>query len=509
MKGAVAAFGHGIECLDRCLMKNKSVKNLALITSVLALLCVQLASAEDPCANAKRRALVLSGGGSKGAFQAGAIYHLVVQRHCDFHEFSGSSVGALNGAFLAQAGSSTNADESLANLVSEAEGLVSLWHSIKSSNDIRKQRRFGKLRWGLFGLDSLNDMSPLRQLLDRSISIERLARGRPVRASVVSFWTGRYREVVAKPELNKLGGESFVKYLYASSTVPVYSRLPKIPDESSSDDPRMWPQFSDASLRHMLPLSSYFKVCNSPSATGTAPPESSGSCAEDVSAVVPPHEPIEQLFVIATTPYTRDSDELPITDAKCCRPGTRQMTDGRKILERTLAVINNSVYRSDLNFSLIANDIVRWRWQAYSRMVLGIPIDQLANAKQRFLAHDSFAIESYNRDGQDPGAPSRPYEIGLVLPKKGLADAAHLLVLSPPVIQEQLYCGCVAADEMMATSFGLPSLSSECTRSFPSLLKAGRKNFLPVQWDPSVCSPPTRQKASTSEMASDIRIPVH
>jgi predicted acylesterase/phospholipase RssA len=487
-------------------MKNsKGAIQVALVVSVLALLCVQLVSAEDPCANVKRRALVLSGGGSKGAFQAGAIYHLVVHRHCDFHEFSGSSVGALNGAFLAQAERSTDSDESLANLASEAEGLVSLWHSIKSSTDIRKERRFARLRWGLFGLDSLNDMSPLHQLLDRNISIEKLAKGRPVRASIVSFWSGEYREVVAKPELSKMGGVSFIEYLYASSTIPVYSRLPRIPEES--DNPKMWPQFSDSSLRHMLPLSSYFKVCNSPSAITTTS-NGRGSCAEDNATVIPPHEPVQQLFVIATTPYSRDSDELPITDVKCCRAGTRQITDGRKILERTLALMSNSIYRSDLNFSLIANDIVRWRWLAYTRVVLVMPVEQIADAKQRFLSHDSFAIESYNPDNEDPWAPSRPYEIGLVLPKKGLADPAHLLVLSPPVIQQQLYCGCVAADEMMTSNFGLPSLSSECTRRFPRLIKAGRTSSVSVQWNPSVCNPPSSEKVSTLELASDIQLPV-
>jgi hypothetical protein len=49
----------------------------------------------DYCDPGKRRALVLSGGGLKGAFQAGATYHLIVHRHCDFHEIAGVSVGSL------------------------------------------------------------------------------------------------------------------------------------------------------------------------------------------------------------------------------------------------------------------------------------------------------------------------------------------------------------------------------------------------------------------------------
>ena len=68
---------------------------------LLALLIVGVfASAQAiDCTPEQSRALVLSGGGAKGAFEAGAIYHLVVDRHCDFKEMSGVSVGALNGSF--------------------------------------------------------------------------------------------------------------------------------------------------------------------------------------------------------------------------------------------------------------------------------------------------------------------------------------------------------------------------------------------------------------------------
>ena len=45
-----------------------------------------------------KRALVLSGGGSKGAFEVGAIAHLI-NKKVDFQLFTGTSVGALNAAF--------------------------------------------------------------------------------------------------------------------------------------------------------------------------------------------------------------------------------------------------------------------------------------------------------------------------------------------------------------------------------------------------------------------------
>jgi predicted acylesterase/phospholipase RssA len=63
----------------------------------------QTTQALNYCEPEKKRALVLSGGGLKGAFQAGAIYHFIVHRRCDFREIAGVSVGSLNAAILAQA----------------------------------------------------------------------------------------------------------------------------------------------------------------------------------------------------------------------------------------------------------------------------------------------------------------------------------------------------------------------------------------------------------------------
>jgi predicted acylesterase/phospholipase RssA len=454
----------------------------ALSALVMALVASQTAAAEDPCANQKQRAVVMSGGGAKGAFEAGAIYHLVVQRHCDFHEFSGSSVGALNGTFLAQAQRSGDPGESLRNMAAQAEQLVSLWQSLKSSNDIRKPRRLAALRFGLYGLDSMNDMEPLRELLDRNISIQKLSTGRPVRVGVVSFWSGEYREIVV-PSARLNLGENFLDYVYASSVLPVYGRLPRIPDGSYSHDPTLWPQFTDGSLRHITPLSSYFKACKEQDQNLEVRHQ---SCSESVA--VPPHEKVEQLFIIVTSPYSRDSESLPLGDVKCCRTGTHQMTDGRKIVGRTLALMDDAVYRSDLDFALTANEIVAWRRQLYVRLVLGTRAEQIAETKQRFDSGYAFAIESYNLDEQDRSGPSRPYEIGLVIPHKEFADPDRLLELSPAGIQDQLYCGCVAADEMMSNAFGQPSLSQRCAERFPALQRRLKKTPAPpTSRGPGLC----------------------
>jgi len=446
-----------------------------------------LAQAEDPCANAKHRALVLSGGGSKGAFEAGAIYHLVVQRHCDFHEFSGVSVGALNAAFLAQAAQAEDPAQSFKHLAEESEGLVSLWQSVKGANDIRRARRLATLRFGLFGLEGLNDFGPLKQLLNRNISMEKLAAGRPVRAGVVSFWSGGYREVLAQPMLSKTGGQSFLEYLFASSVPPVYGKLPTIPDAHSGDAPKLWPQFSDGGLRHITPVASYFKICR---AADPAPAGDSGipiedDCSSNSVFGAPPHTPVQQLFVIVTSPYPRDSDFLPPMDATCCRPGRHQITDGRKVLGRTLALMDDAVYRSDLDFLQFANDTLRWRRQAYERMTEMADQDQSAEIKRHFVGETGFLIESYNRDELDPAAPSRPYEVGMVIPDREAADPEHLLLITPAIIQEQLYSGCLTADRMMVRDFHLPSLADQCSERFlPAESEASPRHHLQTNSQP-------------------------
>ena len=47
--------------------------------------------------------LVLSGGGARGAYEVGVLQYIreQIKRPCDFHVITGSSVGAINGSYLA------------------------------------------------------------------------------------------------------------------------------------------------------------------------------------------------------------------------------------------------------------------------------------------------------------------------------------------------------------------------------------------------------------------------
>ena len=209
--------------------------------------------------------MILSGGGAKGAFEAGAAYHLVVHRHCDFKEISGVSVGALNGSFLAQAPTSSDPEQSLRSLVEQAEQLVAVWDSIKGPQDIFKKRFLGMLRFGLFGIENLNDFTPLQSLIHAQVSPKKLLAGRTARVGVVSFWDGRYSEVVAS-KTSEQDNRRFLDYVLASSLIPIYGRMPLIQEDAAMTDTKQWTQFADAGLRRVTPVSSYFKTCDSAAA---------------------------------------------------------------------------------------------------------------------------------------------------------------------------------------------------------------------------------------------------
>jgi hypothetical protein len=274
--------------------------------------------------------------------------------------------------------------------------------------------------------------------------------------------------------------------------------LPRI----AGDDPaNALNQFADGGLRHITPVNSYFVECNS-----TAPParllavseESPIDNCSSAVATLPAHDLVQQLFVIVTSPYSRNSDYLPLADCVCDRNRPRQITDGRKILNRTLEVMDDSTYRRDLDSFLLKNDLLRWRWYAYQRMLLNVTPEQLEQTKQRFLGSGA-SLESYNRDPGDLGSPSLPYEIGLVVPKKEFADLRNILKFSRSSIQEQLYCGCMAANEMMEAQFGLPSLANRCSERFPRHASVKRdKSMRAMAWSGGTCQSPAAGQPDTS-----------
>jgi NTE family protein len=121
--------------------------------------------------------LVLSGGGAKGAYEAGVAAFLV-ERGLPIRLVAGSSAGALNAAMIADG---------------RLDRLEALWRGLTRDRvySLRARVVFGGLLPGwltLLVLDragSLFDAAPLRELIDESLDLERI-RASPVRLLVVT-----------------------------------------------------------------------------------------------------------------------------------------------------------------------------------------------------------------------------------------------------------------------------------------------------------------------------------
>lgn len=101
----------------------------------------------------------------------------------------------------------------------------------------------------------------------------------------------------------------------------------------------------------------------------------------------------------------------------------------------------------------LENELLKWRELAYRES----DADSLL---------DAFPLESYNYDPSQPNGGSRAYSIGIVLPSVGGSGTEEILSFSRDRIAKQMCCGCMAADEMMQSQFGLTSMSSQCRERF-------------------------------------------
>lgn len=431
--------------------------------ALLFLLCTaallpNVAAAADPCGAPNARSLVMSGGGAKGAFQAGAAYHLIVHRGCDFAEISGTSVGAINGALLAQAAVTDDAAASLDNLRAAAEALVDEWVELSGPRDMMRARPLGKVRFALFGLDSVADLEPLRQFIREHVAVEKLVAGRELRVGVTTFVDGRYREIVVNSG-GEVDAEAVHEIILGSAVVPVFGRMVRAVPPASSAGAL---QLADGGLRHATPVGSYFSSC-----WASGEPNGTPLCMPLTGPATPPHPRTEQLFVIVTSPFARRNDLRPVVDARAFDDaGT--ITDGRQILVRMFDLLVDTMYRDDLDDMLTYNDLIAWHARAAAT---GAP-------------EPAFPLGSYNTEEAVPSR-SLPYEIVLVAPEREDADPMTIFNLEPATQRRQLYCGCIAADDAMQMQFGAAHMADRCGERFPGL--ADQRGTVEVSLGPTVC----------------------
>lgn len=130
------------------------------------------------------RALVLSGGGCKGAYEAGAVRWLIGRRGIRYSMVCGVSAGALNASVLCM--------HPVGHEQKAADALDSLWQNASESSVYRSWFPFGKIA-GLWK-SSVLDSSPLHKLARTVLDGKAIrSSGRAIRVGATSLTTGKYR----------------------------------------------------------------------------------------------------------------------------------------------------------------------------------------------------------------------------------------------------------------------------------------------------------------------------
>ena len=172
-----------------------------------------------------KTALVLNGGGAKGAFEAGAI-KVLLDHHFEFNLIAGVSAGALNGAMLA---------------TDQADPLFHLWQTITESDITTKPSiantalRYVKYKIGIgkppmsFASNSALFQLARRYLANRPLKI-------PFTAGRVNLRTGEY--------VNKIHVQQFVDEVVASTAEPIV--WPPVPVDDGL--------YVDGGIRNISPL---------------------------------------------------------------------------------------------------------------------------------------------------------------------------------------------------------------------------------------------------------------
>lgn len=172
-------------------------------------------------------AVVLSGGGAKGAFQVGVLDALIRARGVSFETAVGTSTGAIQAAAVAQ---------------DDIAGLLAFWQAITGPGDIYR-RKSGTLWAILTGQTSIYSVAPLRALLAAAFDDERIrATGKHLRIAVVNITDGSLR-IVAE------NANTITDWIYASCAMPFL--FPPLESRSAGGIREQW---VDGGVRDVTPL---------------------------------------------------------------------------------------------------------------------------------------------------------------------------------------------------------------------------------------------------------------
>jgi hypothetical protein len=308
-------------------------------------------------------------------------------------------------------------------------------------------------------LRSSDSTASAREFVRTRIALDQLAAGRELRIGALSFTDGRYHEFLLNHD--GVAEPAARDFVFASILVPVFSRMPVMTPPGGGAAL----QLGDGGMRHATPVTSYFQRCTT------------SACIPLTGATTPPHPRIEQLFVVVTSSYAQRNDVKPLRDPTAVDPETGGIEDGRKILVRMFGLMADTMHRADLDDMLLYNDLLAWQARA----------GETGGAAP-------FPIGSFNR--ATPDAAAQPYEIALIAPYSDDSDALRVFEADPATQRERVFCGCIAADELMQTQFGQAPLTDRCVTRFPA--KPGkRQRTEPRVLTPAICHngttvPPSR-----------------
>src|SRR6266853_429267 len=128
-----------------------------------------------------RRALVLAGGGSKGAFEVGVLQRLMGDQQLEYELLCGTSVGAINAAYLAQT--------PLGQPREAVAKLRALWDTVTTDKVHKSWFPFGKV--SAFFKPSVYDSSPVHDWIRAGLDVNAVrSSGKRLRVVAVSLGTG-------------------------------------------------------------------------------------------------------------------------------------------------------------------------------------------------------------------------------------------------------------------------------------------------------------------------------
>lgn len=180
------------------------------------------------------RALVLSGGGSKGQYHVGALQALTHELGRSYDIYCGVSVGALISAFMAQ--------YTTEQTRSGVDALTRLFSGVTNKDIYRHWFLVREL--AALWEESIYDSSPLLKLIKKHLSEDAVrASGKKLRIGATSLSSGRYHVFdELTPELHEA--------VYASACYPVAFKPIQFRDQ-------MW---VDGGLRTVTPTTAAFRA---------------------------------------------------------------------------------------------------------------------------------------------------------------------------------------------------------------------------------------------------------